>query len=268
MSNKVRIAQKGVVSGATSFFRNRPLFDTVLRMLSEELGLTKAKILIHSCSVGAEVYSLLIRNEIVNGSKLSLEVYATDFEESYVQIARGGVYGVSDVQGILDEEAKYFNISESSASIVPDIYNKVTFLPASDFRRFDTEEIFDVVFILNSLCYVSGRDQAKTFDLVRKYNKHLLVTSSFHQDQIKSDMTRNGYIPVPNNQELIHDSWSFRLRPKDTLVTKTQIHLANLYKKIVPPRAGGLHITSSIPPFSRIKDFKYKYCAVFKKSGG
>jgi hypothetical protein len=77
-----------------------------------------------------------------------------------------------------------------------------------------------------------------------------LVTTGFHLDRIKDDLTENGYQPVTDSIAATHDVWA------------EQRSLEPGY--MLP---GITHFTTYLPPFSGIPDSEYKYCAVFAKAG-
>ena len=130
-----------------------------------------------------------------------------------------------------------------------DVKKYVDFLPPIDFTNCSFSEFYDVVILLNALVYVSEKMQHQVLDNIAKYNTRYLVISAFHADSIKGDLAKNGYLPILDNQEWIHDSWLDR----------------RVEKKIGEVRTPQILADWRLPPFSKIDDDEYKYCAIFKK---
>ena len=146
------------------------------------------------------------------------------------------------------DECRYFLPEGAVVSVTPKLKRAVHYMDACSFQDFQTEQTFDVVFILNTLVYVPEDKQSTTIDQVAKYNSGILVTSAFHMDTIKDDLSRNQYHPVLDNQIEIHDSWS------DRRVAEYSEQLAD-----------GIFANWRLPEFSEVEDFEYKYCAIFRK---
>lgn len=234
--------------GTTAFFRNRPLYDVLLRDM--KAGKKKYyKLLFHACSIGAEVYSFVI--QYLTSSYVDdfmIEVHATDLEQPFIDFARQGKYPVDVLSAMTPDERSMFKNNGEQAEIIQDIKQVIHFLDAESFLDFDTEENFDVVFMLNTLVYVPQSLQAAAIDKVSKYNNGYLLISAFHMNSIKQDLIRNNYLPVLDRQIEIHDSWT------DRRVTE--------YSDSLEP---GMYANWRLPAFSEIEDFEYKYCAIFRK---
>ena len=220
-SNPIRLrptTEKSI--GTTAFFRNRPLYEVLFSEL-KTLGKPHYKILFHACSIGAEVYSFVIRYALGGYiSDFTIEVYATDLEPGFVEYSRNGQYPSEILGGMNEDERSFFVLTCSDVSVVPDLKQAVTFVDACSYVDFETEHTFDVVLLLNTLIYVREDQQAVAIDKVSKYNESILVTSAFHTNSIECDLKRNGYKPVTKQQREIHDAWT------DRRVTETSSELA------------------------------------------
>lgn len=232
---KLRVQYNGW-NGATGFFRNRPLLDTITELLTGE----SPRVLFHAVSIGAEAYSFAIYCQMQGICCRAL--HATDISPEFLEIAKLAQYPSLIAQGLSEEEKRYFEPRGSVWSPIKAIRDAVTFLPACSFVDSDFNESYDVVFVMNALTYVTPDIQSRTIARVAKYNTRYLVLTAFHQQTIKSDLTRAGYVPVTDRQREIHTAW------KDRILAHGQVE----------------H-TWQLPTYSEIADFDYKYCAIFRK---
>ena len=232
--------------GTTAFFRNRPLFQVLLDEL-QQLGQQNYRLLFHACSIGAEVYSLLIQHQVCGHARdYSLRVQATDLEQEFIDYAKLGRYPREVINGMSAEEQRYFELTEQ-AEVKPELRDAVQFLPASDFTRFESAESFDVVVLLNCLIYVPEQAQRETLDRIAAYNSKILVSSAFHRSTIKADLQRHGYEPILSRQREIHDAWLDR-RNETPFVPMP-----------------GIYADWKLPAFTEVVGFEYVYCSLFKK---
>ena len=234
--------------GTTAFFRNRPLYDVLLNKLRAR-GKSHYKILFHACSIGAEVYSFLIHHNLGGYiDDFTIELHATDLETNFVDYSRNGVYPSEILTGMTQEESSFFVNTNNGASVVEELKHKVSFLDAVSFIDFESNQTFDVVFLLNTLIYVPENKQHEVIDKVATYNSDILVVSAFHMNSIKNDLSRNHYQPQLESQREIHDSWIDR---------RVSVNSNEL--------APGIYANWRLPEFSKIEDYEYKYCAIFSK---
>lgn len=240
--------------GTTAFFRNRALLAALGRRLAT-LEQRQLSVLIHACSIGAEVWSLLIHAALDPRLRdKELSVHATDGEPDFVAFAASGVYPRSVLDGMHAQERAFFqSVDAHNVQVNDDLRRRVRFLPAERIEAFQADENFDVVFLLNVLLYVPAQAQSQVLDRIARYNRRLLVTTGFHLDRIKCDLVRNGYRPLGDAARLIHDSWLDRRR--DVAVGD----------ETVP---GKIFHPWSLPAYAEIEDFEYKYCALFEKGDG
>jgi chemotaxis methyl-accepting protein methylase len=238
--------------GTTAFFRNRALLNVLLGRMAI-LPSNTVSVLVHACSIGAEVWSLAIAAELDPRLRnMQVQIAACDLESAFVAHAERGIYSRAVLSGMRPAEQSYFEPLDSDSVRVCDrLRARVRFLPAQSAAGFECERAFDVVLLLNVLLYMPAELQSLTIDRIARYNRSLLVTTGFHLERIKSDMQRNGYRPVNEDLHAIHDGWTDRRRngpPREETVP------------------GKIYHAWSLPPFSEIDEFEYKYCAVFERT--
>jgi len=236
--------------GTTAFFRNRPLFQTLLEELAAT-GLKKCSILFHACSIGAEVYSLLIQY-LIGGfnHQFDLQCFAVDKEPGFLAFAAQGVFPGEIEEGMTRAERRYFQPVPEGLKISEELQARTSFLAPCDFNQFQPRRTYTVVVLLNALLYVPSHKQAQALDQIACYNTSFLAVTGFHPDQIKADMERNNYMPIIRNIEAIHESWTDRRVPMPS----------------VPEKREGIYADWRLPPFSHIPDWQYRYCALFRKA--
>lgn len=249
---RLRPVTEGAI-GTTAFFRNRALNQTLLATLRDKArqgGPTHYRVLFHACSIGAEVYSLVV-SYLAGGfdQDFTLEVEALDMEPAFVNYAAEGCYDIGILKGMNADEQQYFYTQEVVATVSDAVKKHVTFLPACRFDAFETTQQYDVVCLLNAFIYVPAEVQAATIDAIASYNTGLFICSGFHADTIKADLQRHGYQPNMANMEAIHNGWLDRR--------------VNTSGNEIRP---GIYTQWSLPPFGQIADYEYRYCAIFDKS--
>jgi hypothetical protein len=233
-------AYSGEQKGATAFFRNRPLLETLMGLL--EGGAT---VLFHASSIGAEVYSFAI---YARRRGIDVKICATDINPDFLSYSRRGRYPAEILDTMTAEERGYFERTDDEVTPVEAIKKMVTFLPPASFVDAVVEGSFDLVFVTNAMTYVTEAEQAVAIDNIARYNRRLLIASAFHPDTIEQDLTRNGYAPVLTNISAIHNAWEERIRPGFT------------------PERGTPEYSWVIPPFSEVEGWRFKYCSIFEKS--
>lgn len=243
---------------STSFFRTVPLFRTVTDLILESKR-DKINILVHACSIGAEAYSFMAylkQRGVLD--KIDVHITATDISPQMVEHARKGIYPSGVLRYFTDEEKSHFTLMENNHAemrINPDIAQRVTFIDPVSYVDFNTDQNFDVVFILNALIYVPREGQAEALRKIASYNDSLLVCTGFYQDTIANDLRSNNYEPVTTNIEEIHNSWIDRVIDEEKFKSKFGEDLQESEEH-----------KAFLPRFSdRVEDFEYKYCSIFRK---
>ncbi len=235
--------------GTTSFFRNRSLLRTVLEQLdpnAEELN-----VLVHASSIGCDVYSFVIAYELFFAGQRCprLKCFATDLSPVFLERAKNAVYPAEVLREMFDCEQVFFEkIDDQTCRVRQDIRDRVTILPAASYCEFKSDARFDIVFLLNSLLYVSEPDQARTLDTIAGYNTSLLVATGFHPDQIQKDLERNHYKTITDNFEEIYNAWTCRR----SIAPGTMID-------------GITYCSPAMEDLRPCPDYHYRFGALFKK---
>ncbi len=241
-------AYSGRHIGSTEFFRNRALLDTVHGCV-DRLCPAPPRVLIHAASIGAEAYSYVIgralrRPEAEEGCD------ATDISPDFLGAAGRAIFPTTVCQGMTPEEARFFEpAGDNNVRVTEVVRRRVRLLPPASYVEFETDQRYDVVFLLNSLLYVDAAAQRRTLDRIVRYNTGLLIATGFHPDTIKADLVENGYAPITTNLAEIHEGWTERRA---------------LRSGVTEP--GVTYCTPYLPPFSPIPDYEYKYGAIFVKA--
>jgi hypothetical protein len=262
MAGKVAIAQtddmrgvktmlrvyNGEQKGATAFFRNRPLLQTLSDLL-QDCPSKKIRVLFHAVSVGAEVYSFAVWSMMQGLHKrFDLEFVATDINQGFLDFARAARYPSAILQTMTPDEKAYFeDAGNGEVSPLETVRNMVRFLPAMSFLDPPGDGMFDIVFVLNALTYVTEDQQAEVIAQIAGYNSRYLVISAFHPDAVEGHLRQNGYSPIPDNIEAIHNGWHERIRSDITAARGTDAY------------------SWALQPFSRTEGYQYRLCAIFER---
>lgn len=200
--------------GTTAFFRNRAFLEQFGREIAALAAPDRpTEILVHACSIGAEVYSLAIQLALAHPN-LDFRIEATDLSPDFVRRAEAGVYAPQILELMTSAERACFVVApDGSASVADAIRARVRFHAPSSFVDFEASMTYDVVSLCNALVYVPAAAQAEAIDRIARYNRGLLALTAGHQSTVADDLGRNGYQPVMAGFEAIHDGWTDRKRP-------------------------------------------------------
>jgi len=215
------------------------------------LGRPNVKVLFHAASIGAEVYSFLIYAalRLTDVGAPKIRCFVTDVEPEFLDRAQEGIYPIDVLTGMRPEERIFFKVLNKKLIRVHDaLKDAVTFLEPASFVDYKPTRPYDMVVALNALLHVDGPSQTKAIKAMAASTDAYLVISGFHMDRIKRDIVAAGLKPVVGGIEKIHGGWHDRLS------------LPAGYK--IP---GVTHYTPALKPFEIVRDFEYKYCAVFAK---
>jgi chemotaxis methyl-accepting protein methylase len=206
----------GAQKGATAFFRNRVLLQTLMDELAA-LGKPRVRVFVHAASIGAEPYSLALWHLHCGAGAFELEVQATDINARFLELARRGEYPADLARGLTQPERGWFDQQGDVLRVPAAARALVHFLPPMDFVRDRPAGRFDAVLILNALTYVTPEDQGMAIAGAAACAESLLALTAFHPDQIRGQLEAAGFHPLLKNHEAIHNGWGDRLtdRPID-----------------------------------------------------
>jgi CheR methyltransferase, SAM binding domain len=249
-NNAMLRAYSGSQRGATAFFRNRPLLETLGDLLRDHPG-PELRVLFHAASIGAEPYSFVM-HAILSGliRRFALRISATDINPEFLSYAEAAVYPEAVLSSLAPAERSFFEPAESgTVRVRSDVRERVTFLPARSFVDATFADSFDLVFVLNALTYVTPQQQHEALLRISAYNTDLLVMSAFHPDTVREDLDAAGYVPVKDRIGQIHDSWGGRIRHGK------------------PALPGSPQYSWTVPPFVDTPGGEYRFGSIFRKCG-
>lgn len=204
---------KEFLIAVTKFFRDSGAFN-VLRekvlpaIIDEKDDGGTIKVWVSACSTGEEAYSIAILiDELLDKIKKNLEVkiFATDIDESNIEIASKGVYPLSIANDISPEMLdRYFTKKEKYYVVIPRIRKQIVFARHNIIK--DPPFIKnDLVSCRNMLIYVSPILQQRIFSILLfsvKKDGYLFFGSSENPSYIMDNVTE------------VHGKW--KIYKKDT----------------------------------------------------
>jgi hypothetical protein len=207
------------------------------------------RVFFHSCSIGAEPYSLALWYLHRAGGAPLPVVEASDIEETFLDVARTGVYPRAILDGMSAEEQGWFEPVDDEFVRVPEAARAlVRFHPAQSFLQPLPGGPYDVVLAMNSLTYVSPKEQSEAIALMADGARHLLGLSAFHPDSIKDDILRVGFAPVDERRREIHEAWKGR-------------------RVVAVPARGTPEYSWQLPPFEHpVEDREYRFSSLFARA--
>lgn len=163
---------QAMTTNETSFFRDKKPFDdlkTVIlpelikqRQLTRELRIWSA-----ATSTGQEAYSIamLLEEEFPELCGWTVEVLATDIDQTALERAQEGVYSQFEVQRGLPVKLlmKHFSQVSGKWQIKPELRERITWKELNLLDDFSTLGPFDVIFCRNVLIYFENQTKQDTF---------------------------------------------------------------------------------------------------------
>jgi two-component system CheB/CheR fusion protein len=134
--NEVVTLGKDFLIGVTKFFRDKAAFDILAKQVIPAIVEKKAdgevlKVWVCACSTGEEAYSVAVlindHLEKVN-KKLDLKIFATDIDESSIEIASKNLYPAAVAKEISGSLLKKYFLKEGKYySVIPPIRKQIVF---------------------------------------------------------------------------------------------------------------------------------------------
>lgn len=186
---EVRQLIKDLLIGVTAFFRDpeayRQLDEKVIPALFEgKRPSDQVRVWVAGCSTGQEAYSLailLFEYQRRTHCENLIQVFATDINESALDIARGGLYSNSEVEGLSEELLqRYFTIVHSGFVIAKNIRESVVFATHNLLSDPPFPHL-DLIVCRNVFIYIEASMQAKLlkiFSFSLKNNGFLFLGTS------------------------------------------------------------------------------------------
>jgi chemotaxis protein methyltransferase CheR len=173
-----------ITIGETSFFRNRPQFEALRKVVLPRVKEAKAKLNLPviriwsaGCSTGEEPYTLamaLLEEAPGLLKGWSFEVQATDINDRSIATAHAGVYGEYSLRNTEPYFLqKYFTAAGDKFTVTPQLKSVVRFsrLNLFDDTAMSSMKAMDIVFCCNVLIYF---DAASKTRVVQQFARTLL----------------------------------------------------------------------------------------------
>ncbi|EHQ28668.1 chemotaxis protein CheB [Mucilaginibacter paludis] len=193
---EVKVLAKDFLIGVTKFFRDKPAFDILAQQIIPAIVKSKQegeiiKIWVCACSTGEEAYSIAILfNDYLDrtGESRELKIFATDVDESSIEIAARNCYPLSignEVPAAL--LSKYFVKDDKNYSVLPGIRKQIVFARHNVIKSPPFIKN-DLVTCRNMLIYMNNLLQQKimsTFHYALNKEGYLFLGSSENAASIK-----------------------------------------------------------------------------------
>ena len=153
----------------TSFFRDRPAFETLEKLVMPQLFAGKhadatVRVWVPGCATGEEAYSLaiLLREQMDKLRAVpKVQLFATDIDEPAIATARLGRYPATLLEGLSPERReRFFHAASTGYVVSKEIRDLCTFSPHSIVRDPPFSRM-DMVSCRNLLIYMDTELQAK-----------------------------------------------------------------------------------------------------------
>ena len=198
-SDEILYLYNALLINATRFFRDMPAFDMLYNKVFPSIfaALEKdepIKIWVCACSTGEEAYSIAILLDKYlsdHNTQADVKIFATDADNSAVQIAARGVFqpeALTDLPAAFAD--RYFSEDGSQYTIIPRIRKQIVFARHNVFK--DPPFIKNhLVTCRNMLIYMNNPVQKKileTFHFALKQNGFLFLGTSENINPVKEYM--------------------------------------------------------------------------------
>jgi len=133
---EVKLLAKDFLIGVTKFFRDKAAFEVLAKDIIPEIIAHKRdgellKVWVCACSTGEEAYSIAVLiNDCVrkSGRQLDIKIFATDVDETSIEIAGKNSYPLSVAKEIPAELLKKYFVKDREAySVIPSIRKQIVF---------------------------------------------------------------------------------------------------------------------------------------------
>ena len=170
---EARSLLKDLLISVTNFFRDRKAFEALEKLVIPRLFENKGaggyvRVWVPGCATGEEAYSiamLLAEYAQTLPSPPSIQVFASDIDETAIQTARAGSYTFNDVADVSPEQLRrYFSKHRDLYSVRRELREMVLFAQ-HDLLKDPPFSHLDLVSCRNLLIYLNGTGQGKAMSL-------------------------------------------------------------------------------------------------------
>ncbi|MBL4678546.1 MAG: PAS domain S-box protein, partial [Mucilaginibacter sp.] len=197
---EVKLLARDFLINVTKFFRDKPAFDILAKDIIPKLVETKSdgevlKVWVCACSTGEEAYSIaiLINEEMQKaGKKIELKIFATDVDDSSIEIASRNSYPLNIGKEVPAELLKKYFVKEGkNYSVIPSVRRQIVFAKHNVIKSPPFIKN-DLVTCRNMLIYMNNLLQQKvlsTFHYSLNKNGYLFLGSSENASSLKEGLT-------------------------------------------------------------------------------
>ncbi|HVW95584.1 MAG TPA: chemotaxis protein CheB [Mucilaginibacter sp.] len=197
--DEVKTLGKDFLIGVTKFFRDKAAFDFLAEKVIPDIVESKEdneilKVWVCACSTGEEAYSIAILiNEYLDrkGRKLEVKIFATDIDDTSIDIASKNQYPLTIAKEIQPARLKKYFIKEGKYySIVPSVRKQIVFA-RHDVIKSPPFIKNDLITCRNMLIYMNNLLQHKvlsTFHFSLNQGGYLFLGSSETANVIKEGL--------------------------------------------------------------------------------
>jgi two-component system CheB/CheR fusion protein len=197
--SELETLRRETLIGVTSFFRDPESFEALRKALADIVASKRAgdtvRVWVAGCSTGEEAYSIaMLADECINNTNkaLELKVFATDLEQTYLDIATTGTYPESIRSEVSDQRLKqYFTRVGEQLRIRPELRKTVIFARHNMISDAPFTKV-DLVSCRNTLIYFESELQEvvlKRFQYALGVNGVLFLGSSESLGRLQRDFT-------------------------------------------------------------------------------
>jgi two-component system CheB/CheR fusion protein len=170
-NNEVEILYTDLLINVTSFFREKDAFkylktNVLSKILKSKSADDSLRIWVPACSTGQEAYSIamiIADLQQETGTKIPIQIFATDLSEKAITAARAGNYLESEVKTIPKKILnRYFTKNEEKYQIIKEIREMCVFAPHNILHDPPFSKM-DLVTCCNLLIYFDVAAQKKVF---------------------------------------------------------------------------------------------------------
>jgi len=172
--SEIKALLKDMLIGVTSFFRDPEAFEIlaqqgVAKLMQNKKSGESLRIWVAGCSTGEEAYSLaMVFSEALADldKRLDVKIFASDIDETAIEIARRGVYPDSIAVDVSKERLKrFFTKDQGAFKVKKQIRDMVIFSPQSIIKDPPFSRL-DLVSCRNLLIYLGPTLQKKIIPLL------------------------------------------------------------------------------------------------------